>query len=67
MHKKKLYFSNSQLYYTRMLVPSYNMISYIDNTTNDILLHVNIWFDVELVNVLLLSYSPRPVVKNGTT
>jgi hypothetical protein len=43
------------------------MISYIDNASNHILFHINIWFGIELMNLLLVSYTPKPVVRNGTT
>jgi hypothetical protein len=44
----------------KMLVPFiHNVIDCIDNVINGILLHVNIWFDVESVNLLLLLY-PQP-------
>jgi hypothetical protein len=33
------------------------MISCVDNIANDILLHVNIWLGIELVNLFLLSAS----------
>jgi hypothetical protein len=31
----------------------YNMITCIDNVTDHILVHVNIWFRIELMNLLL--------------
>jgi hypothetical protein len=43
------------------------MINCIDNIAKDILLHVAIWFDIELVNLLLLSYTPKPMVRNGVS
>jgi hypothetical protein len=42
------------------------MVGCLDNTANGVLLHVSIWFGIELANLLLLSYIPRPVVRNGT-
>jgi hypothetical protein len=45
----------------------HNVISYIDNATNDILLIINIWFTIEMMNLLLLSYNPEPLVENSTT
>jgi hypothetical protein len=43
------------------------MIGFIDNVVNDILFHIDICFCIELVNFLLLSYPPWPVVRNGTS
>jgi hypothetical protein len=40
------------LYHIRMLVPfAYNVGGYIENVANGILLHVNIWLGIELVNL----------------
>jgi hypothetical protein len=67
-YANKIYISNPLLYHTRTLMPFiYNAISYIDNATNDILLHVKIFFGIELVNLILLSYTTRPVVRNDTS
>jgi hypothetical protein len=35
----------------------YNVIGYVDNAANSIVLHVNILFGIQLVNLLLLSYT----------
>jgi hypothetical protein len=43
------------------------MIGCIDNVIHGILFHVNIWFGIELVNLLLPSYTPRPVIRDGTS
>jgi hypothetical protein len=43
------------------------MTGYVDNITKVILLHVNVRFGVELLNLLLLSYKPRPVIRKDTT
>jgi hypothetical protein len=42
------------------------MISGIDYVAKGLLLHVNIWFGIELVNLLLLSSVLRPLVRKGT-
>jgi hypothetical protein len=42
-----------------MLIPFvYNLIGYVDNAANGIPLHVNMQFNIELVNMVLLSYTP---------
>lgn len=43
----------------------YNLIDDID-AANAFLFHVNIEFGMKMVNLLLLSYVPRSVVRNGT-
>jgi hypothetical protein len=45
----------------------YNVIGGIDDSTNVLLLHINMWFDIELFNLLLLSYILKLEVKNSTT
>jgi hypothetical protein len=45
----------------------YNMTGGIDEVTSCVLLHVTIWFDFELVNLLFLSYIPRPMARNSTS
>jgi hypothetical protein len=35
------------------------MTGYIDNADNGILVHVNIWFGIALMNLLLSSYTPQ--------
>jgi hypothetical protein len=35
------------------------MIGYTGDSANDILLHLNIWFGIELLNLSLLSYSTQ--------
>jgi hypothetical protein len=40
------------------------MIGCINNVPNSILYHVNVWFVIELVSTLLLSYIPSPMVRN---
>jgi hypothetical protein len=41
------------------------MIGCIHNAVSGILVHVNIWFGIELVNLLLMSYAPKPVVRKS--
>jgi hypothetical protein len=56
------------LYHIRMLVPFIcNTIGCIHNVANGILLHINIWFAIELAHLLLLSCASRPVVRNTTS
>jgi hypothetical protein len=38
-----------------------NTLSFIDNTAKDFIFHINFWFSIEFMNLLLLSYIPRSV------
>jgi hypothetical protein len=51
----KFYLSSPLLYRKRILIPFiYNMIGCIDNSANGIVLHLNIWFGIKSINLLLL-------------
>lgn len=42
------------------------MIDYMENVTNVILLYANTFFDINFMNLLLLNFTPTPVVRNDT-
>jgi hypothetical protein len=62
-YKNNLFFPIHFLYHIRMLVLLiYNMIGGINGVTEGFLLHVNMWFVIELVNLLLFSSMLRKLV-----
>jgi hypothetical protein len=62
-----LIFFNLLMYPIRTLDPFiHNLMGSVGEVSNYSLLHLNIWFSFELV-LLLLSYTPRPVVGNCTS
>jgi hypothetical protein len=58
----------SLVYHVRTSVSfTYNLARGAEVVTICFLLHVSVWFGYELVNLLLLNYTPSPVVRNGTS
>jgi hypothetical protein len=65
LHPHYFYYLGSNLYANNFYF--HNIPLFIDNTAKGLIFHVNNWFGIEFVNLLLLSYTFRSVNRNNTT